>query len=76
MKIKILVPIYNDWQSVFKLIDKIDNLLQAKYYNTDQTVQENLTSLISKLLKSLNNLKKDTENVPSPGSLASVGIGL
>ena len=26
MKIKILVPIYNDWQSVFKLIDKIDNL--------------------------------------------------
>ena len=26
MKIKILVPIYNDWQSVLKLIDKIDNL--------------------------------------------------
>ena len=26
MKIKILVPIYNDWQSVFKLIDEIDNL--------------------------------------------------
>ena len=26
MKVKILVPIYNDWQSVFKLIDKIDNL--------------------------------------------------
>ena len=26
MKVKILVPIYNDWQSVFKLIDEIDNL--------------------------------------------------
>ena len=26
MKVKILVPIYNDWQSVLKLIDKIDNL--------------------------------------------------
>ena len=26
MKIKILIPVYNDWQSVFKLIDKINNL--------------------------------------------------
>ena len=25
-KIKILIPIYNDWQSVSKLIDKINNL--------------------------------------------------
>ena len=26
MKIKILIPIYNDWKSVFKLINEIDNL--------------------------------------------------
>ena len=26
MKIIILIPVYNDWQSVFKLIDEIDNL--------------------------------------------------
>ena len=26
MKIKILVPIYNDWQSLSKLIDEIDRL--------------------------------------------------
>ncbi len=26
MKIKILIPVYNDWQSVFKLINEIDNL--------------------------------------------------
>ena len=26
MKIKILVPIYNDWQSASKLIDEINNL--------------------------------------------------
>ena len=25
MKIKILVPIYNDWQSASKLLDEIDN---------------------------------------------------
>jgi hypothetical protein len=27
MKIKILIPVYNDWQSVSKLIDEINNLL-------------------------------------------------
>ena len=32
MKIKILVPIYNDWQSVFKLFDKIDNLTLNKNF--------------------------------------------
>ena len=26
MKIKILIPIFNDWQSVFKLLDEINNL--------------------------------------------------
>tara|TARA_A100001015_G_C14869371_1_gene663682 strand:+ start:65 stop:253 length:189 start_codon:yes stop_codon:yes gene_type:complete len=26
MKIKILIPIYNDWQSVSKLVDEINNL--------------------------------------------------
>ena len=32
MKIKILVPIYNDWQSVFKLIDEINNLPLDKVF--------------------------------------------
>jgi glycosyltransferase involved in cell wall biosynthesis len=27
MKIKILIPVYNDWQSVFKLLDEIQNNL-------------------------------------------------
>ena len=27
MKIKILIPVYNDWQSVFKLLDEINSLL-------------------------------------------------
>ena len=25
MKIKILIPVYNDWQSVFKLLENIDS---------------------------------------------------
>ena len=29
MKIKILIPIYNDWQSADKLINKIDNLVKG-----------------------------------------------
>ena len=26
MKIKILIPVYNDWKSVFKVLDEINNL--------------------------------------------------
>ena len=26
MKIKILIPVYNDWKSAFKLLDEINNL--------------------------------------------------
>ncbi len=32
MKIKILIPVYNDWQSVSKLIDEIDKLLISSEY--------------------------------------------
>jgi len=32
MKIKILIPVYNDWQSVLKLVDEINNLsLDSKF---------------------------------------------
>ena len=27
MKIKILIPIYNDWQSAAKLLDEIDKII-------------------------------------------------
>ena len=30
MKIKILIPVYNDWQSVFKLMEEIDKLQISK----------------------------------------------
>ena len=32
MKVKILVPVYNDWQSVYKLLDEIDNLPLEKNF--------------------------------------------
>ena len=31
-KVKILIPVYNDWQSVSKLIDEVDNLLISSEY--------------------------------------------
>ena len=32
MKIKILIPVYNDWKSVFKVLDEINNLdLNTKF---------------------------------------------
>ena len=32
MKIKIIIPVYNDWQSVFKLLDEINNLSLGKEF--------------------------------------------
>ena len=32
MKVKILIPVYNDWQSVYKLLDEIDNLQLEKNF--------------------------------------------
>ena len=32
MKVKILVPVYNDWQSVYKLLDEIDNFTLEKNF--------------------------------------------
>ena len=32
MKVEILVPVYNDWQSVYKLLDEIDNLPLEKNF--------------------------------------------
>ena len=32
MKVEILVPVYNDWQSVYKLLDEIDNLQLEKNF--------------------------------------------
>ena len=32
MKVKILVPVYNDWQSVYKLLNEIDNLQLEKNF--------------------------------------------
>ena len=48
MKIKILVPIYNDWQSVSKLIDEIDNLNEVKLISLNDIDTTNFNNIINK----------------------------
>ena len=41
MKVKIIIPIYNDWQSVFKLFEEIDNLKIDKNLELERTTDRN-----------------------------------
>jgi glycosyltransferase involved in cell wall biosynthesis len=57
-KIKILIPIYNDWESVFKLLENID--LQIVNLNVEASVliiNDGSTELRSEINLNLNNLK-------------------
>ncbi len=38
MKIKILIPVYNDWQSVFKLLDEIDHNISELDHEISVTI--------------------------------------
>ena len=58
MKIKILIPIYNDWQTVFKLLENID--LQIADLNVEASVliiNDGSTELRPEINLNLNNLK-------------------
>ena len=44
MIIKIIVPIYNDWQSVFKLLDEINNLVLEKDFKISVIVVNDASS--------------------------------
>ena len=58
MKIKILVPIFNDWQSVFKLIGEIDNLSIKKDFQISIIIVNDASSHDRPNEKiSLNNIK-------------------
>ncbi len=68
MKIKILIPIYNDWQSVFKLLENIDSQISTLncefsviIINDGSTQQRSETSIKLKYLKSVKiiNMKRN-----------------
>ena len=57
-KIKILIPVYNDWQSVFKLIENINSecaILEGEF--SVIIVNDGSTENKTKLLANLENLK-------------------
>ena len=58
MKIKILIPIYNDWQSVFKLLDNINSEIAGLEDEVSVIiVNDASTEQRSEFNFSLNNLK-------------------
>ena len=58
MKIKILIPVYNDWQSVFKLVDEIDSLsINSEYELSIVIVNDASNHDRDETVKEYNNLK-------------------
>ena len=66
MKIKIIIPIYNDWQSAFKLFEEIDNLKIDKNFeisiivvndasnhdrSNEEVIFENIQSIVDRISK-------------------------
>ena len=78
-KIKILIPVYNDWQSVFKLLENIDS--EVKYWDAEvsvlivndaSTIEKPVKIFTFKKLKSVAvvNMKKNN------GHARSIALGL
>ena len=79
MKIKILVPIYNDWKSVFKVIDEINNLDLNREFNISVIIINDASN------HDLPDLEKNFENIESikilnmtinQGHTRSIAVGL
>ena len=58
MKIKILIPIYNDWKSAFKLLENINSIaLSLKHDFSVIIVNDGSTETRPEISKNLNNIK-------------------
>ena len=56
MKIKILIPVYNDWKSLFKVIHEINNLYLNKEFKISVIIINDASN------HDLPDLEKDFEN--------------
>ena len=57
MKIKILIPTYNDWQSVYKLVDEINNLsIESEFQISVIIVNDASTHDRQNVYRNLNNI--------------------
>ena len=56
-KIKILIPVYNDWQSVFKLLENIDvQISNLNHYISILIINDASTQKIPNIDLKLNNI--------------------
>ena len=59
MKIKLLIPVYNDWESLFKVIDEIDNLDLHKEFKISVIIVNDASN------HDLPDFQKNLENIDS-----------
>ena len=79
MKIKILIPVYNDWKSVFKVLDEINNLdLNIKFKISviiiNDASNHHLPDL-EKKLENIDSIKVINMNI-NQGHTRSIAVGL
>ena len=79
MKIKILIPVYNDWKSVFKVLDEINNLdLNIKFKISVIIINDASNHDLPDLEKNLENIdsiKVINMNI-NQGHTRSIAVGL
>jgi len=79
MKIKILIPVYNDWKSVFKVLDEINNLdLNSKFKISVIIINDASNHDLPDLEKSLENIDsiKVLNMIINQGHTRSIAVGL
>ena len=79
MKIKILIPVYNDWKSVFKVLDEINNLdLNSKFKISVIIINDASKHDLPDLEKNLENIDsiKVLNMVTNQGHARSIAVGL
>ncbi len=67
MKIIILTPVYNDWQSVYKLVEEINNLSLDQEFEISVYIFNDYSNHdrpdFEKNLENINSIKKDMQDV-------------
>ena len=62
MKFKVLIPLYNDWQSLFKLLENIDNQINS------------LDDIISIVVVNDGSTEKKPNNFPNYSKINSIKV--
>ena len=79
MKIKILIPVYNDWKSVFKVLEEINNLdLNSEFRISVIIINDGSNHDLPDLEKSLKNIDsiKVLNMNKNQGHTRSIAVGL